>query len=303
MRTGGAEHGSQLSRSPDNARRAPADLLEVYARDGHWYHTIELKSGVVTQGTFDLAPHLGHYSFPDRMDGMTVLDVGTSDGFFAFEFESRGARVTAIDTDEYDGTIGHSDIAVPFVQSYEKKYSINKPMQERFAELARSLDLPNVNRRRIAAAVKGSQVDFKTRSIYDLQDSGETYDLVFCGDLIEHLKHPVLAAENLRSATRRKCIVSLSNALPAGKRGSRTRRVIRGAIRRLGLSAYLVEASEAATYKGNVSGGAFFFFHPFAFKDVLISAGFQHVQLVGEFSAPHRRTGVPVRRAVFHCGV
>ena len=38
-----------------------------------------------------------HYGFPERMDGMDVLDVGRGSGFFAFEFERRRAAVTATD--------------------------------------------------------------------------------------------------------------------------------------------------------------------------------------------------------------
>ena len=35
------------------------------------------------------------FHFPDRMRGMTVLDAGSATGFFAFEFERRGARVVS----------------------------------------------------------------------------------------------------------------------------------------------------------------------------------------------------------------
>src|SRR6476620_9707976 len=70
-----------------------------------WYHTIDLGNGEVTPGWFDMRPHVGQYGLPDRMDGMRVLDCGTWDGFWAFEFERRGATVVALDVDhewEYD---------------------------------------------------------------------------------------------------------------------------------------------------------------------------------------------------------
>src|SRR5436190_16225019 len=66
-------------------------------RELDWYHTIELRPGLVTEGVFDLRPYLPRYRLPARMDGMRVLDVGTFDGFWAFEMERRGASVTAID--------------------------------------------------------------------------------------------------------------------------------------------------------------------------------------------------------------
>ncbi len=41
------------------------------------------------------------YYFPEKLDGLTVLDVGTASGFFALECARRGAAVTAIDV--WDG--------------------------------------------------------------------------------------------------------------------------------------------------------------------------------------------------------
>jgi alpha-D-ribose 1-methylphosphonate 5-triphosphate synthase subunit PhnG len=38
-----------------------------------------------------------HCGFPERIDGMDVLDVGRGSGFFAFDFEPRRAAVTATD--------------------------------------------------------------------------------------------------------------------------------------------------------------------------------------------------------------
>src|SRR4051812_40716826 len=73
----------------------------------NWYHTIPLRDGVVTPGEFDHAPYLTHYPIPPRLDGMRVLDVGTFDGYWAFEFERRGAaEVVALDV----GSIGECDL-------------------------------------------------------------------------------------------------------------------------------------------------------------------------------------------------
>src|SRR5262249_52155118 len=40
---------------------------------------------------------LRHMPLPERCDGLRALDIGVSDGFFAFELERRGAEVLAID--------------------------------------------------------------------------------------------------------------------------------------------------------------------------------------------------------------
>ena len=42
----------------------------------------------------------GDYGLPERMDGMRALEVGTWDGFWAFEMERRGAEVVALDLDD-----------------------------------------------------------------------------------------------------------------------------------------------------------------------------------------------------------
>src|SRR5919201_205600 len=62
------------------------DLLER-ARQQRWYHTLELGDGVVTDGWFDLRPYVHHYGLPERLDGVRALEVGTWDGFWAFELE------------------------------------------------------------------------------------------------------------------------------------------------------------------------------------------------------------------------
>ena len=59
-------------------------LVEAVARNPAWYHTIELAPGVVTPGEIDLRK-LAARVLPDRLDGLRALDVGTFDGFWAFE--------------------------------------------------------------------------------------------------------------------------------------------------------------------------------------------------------------------------
>jgi tRNA (mo5U34)-methyltransferase len=62
-----------------------------------WYHRIEVAPGVVTPGTNDSARSLEALALPFDLRGETVLDIGTRDGFFAFESERRGADVLAVD--------------------------------------------------------------------------------------------------------------------------------------------------------------------------------------------------------------
>src|SRR5213079_414603 len=59
---------------------------------------MELRPGVETPGWHDTRPVVGQIPFPASLTGKRCLDVGTFDGFWAFEMERRGAsEVVAID--------------------------------------------------------------------------------------------------------------------------------------------------------------------------------------------------------------
>ena len=63
-----------------------------------WYHTLELAPGVVTPGWFDHRSVLDAIPLPADLSGQRCLDVGTFNGFWAFELERRGAaEVHAVD--------------------------------------------------------------------------------------------------------------------------------------------------------------------------------------------------------------
>jgi len=145
-----------------------------------WYHTLELGPGCVTEGMFDLRPLVRRYGLPERMDGMRALDVGTWDGFWAFEMERRGAEVVALDLDD------------------ERR--LDWPANRRptsFPELGRGAGF------RLARELLGSAVERIDCSIYDARpEELGTFDLVFCGSLLIHLRDPVLAAERVAGLCR-----------------------------------------------------------------------------------------------------
>src|SRR5579884_3604587 len=80
--------------------------LHAQVKRIQWYHTLELAPGLVTPGWLDHRPIVRKVPLPQRLNGLRCLDVGTFNGFWAFEMERRGAReVIAIDIDdplEYD---------------------------------------------------------------------------------------------------------------------------------------------------------------------------------------------------------
>lgn len=86
----------------------PAKVRELIAQHGRWWHEIELAPGIVTPGDDSnrmKLPILDSLGLPGTMTGMRALDIGCSDGYFAFEMEKRGADVLAIDfvPEDYTG--------------------------------------------------------------------------------------------------------------------------------------------------------------------------------------------------------
>jgi tRNA (mo5U34)-methyltransferase len=150
-----------------------------------WYHSIELAPGEVTPGWFDTRPAAAKVPLPERLDGLRCLDVGTWDGFWAFEMERRGAaEVVAIDIDDPDRW------------DWPPR---DRLQPERLAVQLLELVKGRGEGFRHAAGRLGSRVERVERSVYDLTpgDVGH-FDVVFLGSLLLHLRDPVLALERLR---------------------------------------------------------------------------------------------------------
>src|SRR3954447_634919 len=68
----------------------------------HWHHVMQFPHGIVSPGAYDPCDLFAKLDLPVDLRGKRVLDVGTRDGFFAFECERRGAEVVAVDHSEMD---------------------------------------------------------------------------------------------------------------------------------------------------------------------------------------------------------
>jgi tRNA (mo5U34)-methyltransferase len=164
--------------STDDHLTGETDLAREVARYG-WYHTLELAPGVVTEGMFDHRPVVGRYLLPTDLRGMRCLDVGTMDGFWAFEMERRGAaEVTATDVGAVD------DLDWPPRWRSRVQPTLDETKRARF---------------NLAREALGSNVRWVERSVYDLDPELGRFDLVFCGDLLLHLKDPITAIQRIRS--------------------------------------------------------------------------------------------------------
>ncbi len=156
--------------------------LEAEVAALEWYHTLELAAGVVTPGWLDTRQVVGAIPFPASLAGMRCLDVGTFNGFWAFEMERRGAdEVVAID--------------------------LLDPRQADWPAGSDPQAIANIGRRHaggagfeIAKRELGSAVRRLDRSIYDLdQREVGRFDLVYLGSLLIHLRDPVRALERVRA--------------------------------------------------------------------------------------------------------
>lgn len=157
-------------------------LREAIGAHEHWYHTLELAPGLVTDGWFDLRPIVGRLPFPD-LSGKRCLDIATFDGFFAFEMERRGA----------------SEVVATDLTNPE---DLDWPPAMR-ADPARMRGLagpPGGQGFRLAAQALSSSVERCEISVYDLSpESVGTFDFVFCGSLLLHLRDPMRALAAIRS--------------------------------------------------------------------------------------------------------
>ena len=125
-----------------------------------WFHDMDL-SGVRT------APDHFLWGYPEQkwkrfahavpadLTGKSVLDIGCNAGFYSLEMKRRGA----------DRVLG-----VDF--------------DDRYLEQAK-----------LAAEVRGADIEFRKLSVYDLAALGERFDVVLFLGVLYHLRHPLLALD------------------------------------------------------------------------------------------------------------
>src|SRR5918996_1153935 len=160
------------------------DDLATAANELRWYHTIELPGGVVTRGFYDTRRAVGRVPLPESLADMRCLDIASSDGFWAFEMERRGAsEVLAI------------DLAHPRDADWP---GAGPPPPERIGDAGRAREAFEFARRAL-----GSSVERVELSVYDLSPEavGE-FDFVFIGNVLVHLRDPIGALQAAHTVTR-----------------------------------------------------------------------------------------------------
>ncbi len=167
----------------------------------YWYHTVELPNGLVTPGLYDFRAALSCFPFPADMHGMTVLDIGSATGFFAFEFEKRGARVTSVELpslhalDRFPGqsldqTLEKIEqMIVPRSMNGRDRLMKKHSAAELYAYL---LEGPF----EFCHKLLNSKVERCYSTVYELSPARlgcDSFDLVFLGDVLLHTLNPLMA--------------------------------------------------------------------------------------------------------------
>jgi tRNA (mo5U34)-methyltransferase len=66
-------------------------------QDRRWHHDFEIIPGVRTHGSFNPEGLWRKLQLPDELNGLSLADIGASNGYFSFAARQRGARVVAFD--------------------------------------------------------------------------------------------------------------------------------------------------------------------------------------------------------------
>ena len=129
-------------------------------KETRWHQKFELLPGIITDGAYgvNVEAFMELFKGPDDLSGLKVLDIGTLDGAVAFEFERRGAKTYATDI-----------------------LSLN---ETGFA---------------VAKEILNSKVEFKQDTVYNVSKNYEKefFDIVAFKGVYYHLKHPLLALDEI----------------------------------------------------------------------------------------------------------
>jgi tRNA (mo5U34)-methyltransferase len=153
------------------------EILAELKRLEPWFHRIDLGDGLYTKTESVMGEPVNHpfgpwqtiqKLLPLDLSGKTLLDVGCNAGFYAFEAKRRGAkRVLGV-----DGQRQH------------------------------------VRQGLFVRKVLGLDVEFRRMNVYELGPRAVgQFDITLALGLLYHLKHPILALENLYQVTKELLII------------------------------------------------------------------------------------------------
>ena len=261
-------------------------------RKYYWYHTVDLRNGLVTPGCYDYRPSLPKFGFPADLSGMSVLDVGSATGYFAFEFERRGADVTSVEIpslssfDRFPGetlqqtlekfrtAMTNLEHVLPADARHDHLFATSTP-EELYEYL---FDGPF----KFCHRLLNSKVRRCYSTIYDLSGATtgrDSFDLVFAGDVLWHTIDPLRALSAVAALCRGTLIIAQdfqdsTSSQPA----------------MLYIGGDKMGEDSAAWWVPN----------RICFEQVLRKLGFKDVAVVGTHSGFMRPAGLPYKRSIIH---
>lgn len=252
------------------------ELRQLFEQ-GKWYHCFR-HQGLVSNGVYDIEKYISFYGFERDYSGKTVLDVGCSDGYFSIWMKEHGAdRVLAVDSNKYDGSLAIE--ASNFnVKNYEQKYSQYVEDYVKFRPIYEQFGLSDANKLLLMARLKLLDVEFQNGTVYNLAPHG-TFDVVMCNDLLEHLRDPITAIEQLFFAAKEMCVITVSSAMKMN---------------------WFDRNKPLLTYQGHISGGSFYSLSEPAVIAMCKAAGFSDVRVVSRFDMENRMHRVTNPHFVVH---
>jgi tRNA (mo5U34)-methyltransferase len=167
------------------AERQVADLLPIEVEPGlaratveavpFWFHTFALNRAEAIYTPGAARDHRYRVpSLPEDFAGMSVLDVGTFDGFYAFLAERRGAgRVVAVDNEQYRLWVA-------------SRWGVELGGGEGFRAIHRLL---------------GSAVEYRRMDALALDGLDESFDFVYCCGILHRVENPLGLLRVLRART------------------------------------------------------------------------------------------------------
>jgi 2-polyprenyl-3-methyl-5-hydroxy-6-metoxy-1,4-benzoquinol methylase len=174
-----------------------AEFERLCSTHEYWYHSYYFDNGFERRGDYDIGQTIESYGFPE-LEGLDVLDIGTGSGWFATYFEQQGANVTTVDVRgmaDYDlwGRYSYDDI------------SVEKPAPDRLDEGRPVYTSPVSGGFWVMKDILGLRARYLNARVYDIAPElfdGRTFDLVFMGAVLMHVRDPLRAMMAARSVCR-----------------------------------------------------------------------------------------------------
>jgi hypothetical protein len=178
---------------PNGKFRPAAPRTGLSLADCDFYHTVDIPGHGVVEGQWDLrgreADYLGHAALQDR----SVLEIGPASGHLSFWMEAQGASVTAFDLAEQ----GAWDF-VPF-----------HGLDLEVANAARTEHLRRLqNSWWFLREVRKAQAEVVYSTVYDIDPSLGSFDVVTLNSVLLHLRDPMGAMIKAASVCGRTLVIT-----------------------------------------------------------------------------------------------